>query len=96
MAAEIHVAAMRTVPGVEVHAIADAVAERARALASRHGIPEVYESGEALAERAPVDAVAVLTPHHLHLPYVRAAANARAATCSSRRRSRTRWPPPTS
>ena len=76
VAAEIHVTAMRTVPGVEVHAIADAVPERARALATRYGIPDVYESGEALASRAPVDAVAVLTPHHLHLPYVVAAANA--------------------
>jgi predicted dehydrogenase len=37
----------------------------------------VHESGEALAARAPVDAVAVLTPHHLHLPYVLAAARAR-------------------
>ena len=76
VAAEIHVAAMRTVPGVEVHAIADIVPERARALAARYDIPEVHESGEALASRAPVDAVAVLTPHHLHLPYVVAAANA--------------------
>ena len=40
VAAEIHVAAMRTIAGVEVHAIADAAPERARALASRHGIPE--------------------------------------------------------
>src|SRR5262249_8715559 len=62
--------------GVEVHAIADAVPARARALAARSAIPEVYEDGEALAERAAVDAVAVLTPHHLHLPYVRAAAHA--------------------
>jgi predicted dehydrogenase len=76
VAAEIHVAAMRTVPGVEVHAIADVAPERARALAARYAIPEVHESGEALAARAPVDAVAVLTPHHLHLPYVLAAANA--------------------
>ena len=76
VAAEIHIAAMRTVPGVEVHAIADAVPARARALATRYGIPEVHESGEALASSAPVDAVAVLTPHHLHLPYVVAAANA--------------------
>jgi predicted dehydrogenase len=67
---------MRTVPGVEVHAVADLVPERARALAARHGIPEVYDSGEALAAHAPVDAVAVLTPHHLHLPYARAAAGA--------------------
>jgi predicted dehydrogenase len=76
VAAEIHAAAMRRVPGVEVHAVADAVSERARVLAIRHGIPEVHESGEALAARAPVDAVAVLTPHHLHLPYVLAAARA--------------------
>jgi predicted dehydrogenase len=76
VAAEIHVGAMRTLPGVEVHAVADLVPERARALAARHGIPEVYDSGEALAARAPVDAVAVLTPHYLHLPYARAAAGA--------------------
>jgi UDP-N-acetyl-2-amino-2-deoxyglucuronate dehydrogenase len=76
VAAEIHVAAMRTVPGVEVHAVADVVPERACALAARYDIPEVHESGEALASRAPVDAVAVLTPHHLHLPYVLAAASA--------------------
>ena len=76
VAAEIHIAAMRTVPGVEVYAIADVVPERARALAARYAIPEVHESGEALASRAPVDAVAVLTPHHLHLPYVLAAASA--------------------
>src|SRR5262245_59046346 len=67
---------MRTLSDVAVHAVADARPERARALATRHGIPEVYESGEALAGRAPVDAVAILTPHHLHLPYVRAAARA--------------------
>src|SRR5262245_2668625 len=67
---------MRTLPGAEIHAAADALPERARAFATRYGIPEVYESGEALAERAPVDAVAILTPHHLHLPYVRAAARA--------------------
>jgi UDP-N-acetyl-2-amino-2-deoxyglucuronate dehydrogenase len=76
VAAEIHLAAMRTVPGVEVHALADVLPARARALAARYGIPDVYESGEALAARAPVDAVAVLTPHHLHLPYARAAARA--------------------
>jgi predicted dehydrogenase len=74
VAAEIHGAAMRTVPGVEVRAVADAVP--ARALAERHGIPEVYESGDARAAQAPVDAVAVLAPHHLHLTYVRAAAAA--------------------
>jgi predicted dehydrogenase len=76
VAGEIHAAAMQAVSGVEVVAVTDADPARARALASRHAIREVYESGEALAARAPVDAVAVLTPHHLHLPMVRAAARA--------------------
>jgi predicted dehydrogenase len=76
VAAEIHVGAMRAIPGVEVRAIADAVPERARALAARYGIPEVYDSGGTLVARASVDAVAVLTPHHLHLPYAQAAASA--------------------
>src|SRR5262249_46763507 len=76
VAADIHVRAMQTVPGVEVRAVADAVPERSRALATRYAIPEVYESGEALAERAAVDAVAVLTPPHRHLPYALAAARA--------------------
>jgi len=76
VAAEIHVAAMRSIPGVEVAAVADADLARARALATRHGIPEVYGTGDALITRAAIDAVAVLTPHHLHLPVVRAAAHA--------------------
>ena len=76
VAGEIHVGAMRLVPGVEVVAVADADHARAKALAGRYGIAEVYESGEALAGEAPVDAVAVLTPHHLHLAMVRAAARA--------------------
>jgi UDP-N-acetyl-2-amino-2-deoxyglucuronate dehydrogenase len=75
-AAEIHVAAMRSIPGVGIVAIADADGPRAKALASRHRIPDVYESGPALAARAAVDAVAVLTPHHMHLPMVQAAATA--------------------
>jgi UDP-N-acetyl-2-amino-2-deoxyglucuronate dehydrogenase len=74
--ATIHVLAMRTVPGVEVVAVADPDTERAKTLAERHGIPEVYESAEALLAGAAVDAVAVLTPHHLHLPAVVAAARA--------------------
>lgn len=76
VAAEIHVAAMRTLAGVEVRAVADADPERARAFAGRHRIPEVYDTGEILAARASVDAVAVLTPHHLHLLCAQAAARA--------------------
>ena len=53
VAAEIHVAAMRTVPGVQVVAVADADPERARAFAGRHGIPAVYETGSSSPSRRP-------------------------------------------
>ncbi len=76
VAAEIHVPAMRRVPDVEVVAVADVDLARAKALAHRYDIPEVFESTDALLAGAPVDAVAILTPHHLHLPAVRAAAKA--------------------
>jgi predicted dehydrogenase len=71
-----HAVAMRMVPGVEVLAVADPDLDRAKALAERHGIPEVYATADALLAGAPIDAVAVLTPHHLHRPAVVAAARA--------------------
>jgi UDP-N-acetyl-2-amino-2-deoxyglucuronate dehydrogenase len=73
-AATLHVPAMQTLPGIEVAAIADVDAGRAAALAARYDIPEVYDSAEALLAKASVDAVAVLSPHHLHLGAVRLAA----------------------
>ncbi|HLG44494.1 MAG TPA: Gfo/Idh/MocA family oxidoreductase, partial [Nitrospirales bacterium] len=76
VAAEIHVPAMRRVPDVQVVAIADTNRARADAVANQFDIPRVYESTEALLAGTPVDAVAILTPHHLHLPAVRAAARA--------------------
>jgi UDP-N-acetyl-2-amino-2-deoxyglucuronate dehydrogenase len=73
-AAALHVPAMRTQPGIEVVAIADVDRARAEAVATRYGIPEVFESTEALLAKASVEALAVLSPHHLHLPAVRLAA----------------------
>ena len=73
-AAAIHVPAMRTLPGIEVAAIADVDRSRAEVIATRYGIPEVFESTEALLANTPVDALAVLSPHHMHLPAVRLAA----------------------
>jgi predicted dehydrogenase len=74
-AADLHAQAMRRLPDVEVAAVADVNRPRAEALAQRYGVPAVYESAEALLDQAPVDAVAVLSPHHLHLPAIRAAAS---------------------
>ena len=76
VAAEIHVPAMRRVPDVQVVAIADTNRARADAVAKQFDIPRVYESTEALLAGTSVDAVAILTPHHLHLPAVMAAARA--------------------
>jgi predicted dehydrogenase len=73
VAAELHVPAMRAVPGVEVVAVADVDGERAQALADRLHIPQVYESIDNLLAHTSVDALAILSPHHLHLPAVRAA-----------------------
>ena len=73
-AAALHVPAMRTLPGIEVAAIADVDRSRAEVIATRYGIPEVFESAEALLANTPVDALAVLSPHHMHLAAVRLAA----------------------
>lgn len=77
VAAELHVPAMRAVPGVEVAALSDVDGVRAQALADRLHIPEVYESTDALLANATVDALAILSPHHLHLPAVQAAVRKR-------------------
>ena len=77
VAAELHVSAMRAVPGVEVAAVTDVDRGRAKALADRLHIPEVYESIDALLANASVDALAILSPHHSHLPAVRAAVRKR-------------------
>ena len=72
-AAALHVPAMRTLSGIEVAAIADVDRSRAEEIATRYGIPEVFESTEALLANASVEALAVLSPHHMHLPAVRLA-----------------------
>ena len=76
VAGELNASAMRIVPDVHVVAIADVDLQRAKALAERYNIPEIYESTETLLANASVDAVAILTPHHLHLRDARAAAKA--------------------
>lgn len=72
--AETHVAAMRLVPEIEIAAVADLDVTRARTFASRHGIPAAYASVDELLGGSDVEALAILTPHHLHLPAARLAA----------------------
>jgi predicted dehydrogenase len=76
VAADLHVQAMSALPDVEVRAVTDTDRSRAKALAERYSIPEVFESTDDLLASPFVDAVAILTPHHLHLPAAVAAAKA--------------------
>jgi predicted dehydrogenase len=76
VAGELNAAAVRTLPDVEVVGVTDVDRARGGALAARHRIPEVHPTPESLLAEAPIDAVAVLTPHHLHLPATIAAARA--------------------
>jgi predicted dehydrogenase len=76
VAADLHVQAIRGLPDVEVQGVTDINRPRAKALAERYGIPEVFETANDLLGSPTVDAVAILTPHHLHLPATVAAAKA--------------------
>ncbi|MBW6434945.1 Gfo/Idh/MocA family oxidoreductase [Actinoplanes hulinensis] len=74
--ARIHVAALRTIAGVEVTAVADVVPRRAHAFAAEHGIPHVFADVELMLAGG-VDAVTVCTPHAAHEAGVLAAARHR-------------------
>jgi predicted dehydrogenase len=75
-AADLHARAMQGLPDVEVRGVTDVDRLRAKALAERYDIPEVFDSTDDLVASPAVDAVAILTPHHLHLPAAVAAAKA--------------------
>ena len=74
--AHVHVQAMHMLPDVRVVAVTDVDLARAKALAERYSISAVHETTEALVRSEAVDAVAILTPHHHHLPAARLAAQA--------------------
>ena len=78
----VHVEALRRL-GVEVAGVVGSSPERARAKA---GLPEPYESLEALLVDDTVDAVHLATPNHLHYRQVKAVPSA--STRSARRRGR--------
>lgn len=51
---------------VTLVAVADPAIDRARAVAAQYGVPEVYETLEAMLERSDIDLVVNLTPIPLH------------------------------
>ena len=62
----VHVEALRRL-GIEVAGVVGSSPERARA---KPGLPEPYESFEALLADDSVDVVHITTPNHLHYPQV--------------------------
>jgi len=64
-----HARALRSLPFVEIVAIADPETARAEELAARFGIPRVYPSLEAMAEARP-EVIHVLTPPATHAALV--------------------------
>ena len=60
--------AVGNVEGASLTAIASRSLEKGREFAEKHGIETVFDSYEAMAQSALVDAVYVATPHPFHKP----------------------------
>ncbi len=64
----VHLDACRHVTGVEVTAVCDVEASRAKAAAKEFGVPHVFTGLADLLAEDVVDAVSVCTPNNTHLP----------------------------
>ncbi len=71
-----HLPVLKKLKGVHVAALCDTDLPKARALASRFGVPSTYDDVEDLLRHEEVDALLVCTPNHLHEPHVVAAVSA--------------------
>ncbi|MBA3645590.1 MAG: Gfo/Idh/MocA family oxidoreductase [Gemmatimonadaceae bacterium] len=65
-----HLPVLSKIKGAQLVAIADNDEVKARALAERMGIPDVFTDLEEMLELHEVDAVVLATPNHLHEPHV--------------------------
>ncbi len=74
MVAAHHVVAWRRAPAVDLVAVADPHADRARAFAERHGIGAAYADADEMLSRHRPDALDVAASHEAHAPLCRAAA----------------------
>jgi predicted dehydrogenase len=77
--ADFYMDGLRDVPGTQVVANYSRSKERAGDFGRRHGVPHQYTSMEDLCADKEVQLVVIGLPNHLHLPAVRAAAEARKA-----------------
>ncbi len=65
-----HLPVLSKMRGAELVALCDNDGAKARALADRFGVPDVFTDIEDLLEFDEMDAVVVATPNHLHEPHV--------------------------
>jgi predicted dehydrogenase len=71
-----HLPVLKRLKNVQVTALCDADLPKARALASRFGIPSVYDDIQELLADEALDALLVCTPNHLHEPHILAGLSA--------------------
>ncbi|MGC4108222.1 MAG: Gfo/Idh/MocA family oxidoreductase [Thermomicrobiales bacterium] len=64
---EAHLSTFRGIPGVEVVAVASRSGDRAREVAERYGVPEAYDSYDALCADVLIDAVTICTEEGAHV-----------------------------
>lgn len=74
--AQVHVPALRRVPGVQVAAICGTDRDRLRDVAADHDIPASFADYREMLASGRVDAVTIATPPHLHHPMALAAIEA--------------------
>lgn len=72
-----HLPVLARMRGVQVIALCDNDAAKARALASRFGVREIFTDIEEMLDAADIDAVIVATPNHLHEIHVLSALKAK-------------------
>jgi 2-alkyl-3-oxoalkanoate reductase len=70
---QLHIAALKSLSGVEIVALCDLDERRARPIATRHAIPRCYGDAETLMREARPDVVHLLTPPATHLALARIA-----------------------
>ena len=71
-----HLPVLAKMRGASLRAICDNDRAKARALADRFAVPDVFTDIEDLLEFDELDAVVIATPNHLHEPHVLSALNA--------------------
>jgi len=67
-----HLPVLKKLRTVEVAALCDTDVPKARALASRFGVPNVYDDIQDLVGHEELDALLVCTPNHLHESHIQA------------------------